>query len=95
MRGECICYEVHRLLFTTFLAGVTMIMLTLDSNSVFSSTLENNTVLQQAQKSLEANQKKSAIVSPEPVPDVVPSAVQWINGDQYGGWGVFYLGYNF
>ena len=42
----------------TFITGVTMIMLTLDSNSVFSSTLENNTVLQQAQKSLEANQKK-------------------------------------
>jgi hypothetical protein len=63
----------------TFIAGVRMIML--DSNSVFSSTSENNTVLQQAQRSLEANQKKLAPVSPEPVPDVVPSAVQWIHGD--------------
>ena len=60
--------------------GVTMIMLTLDRNSVFSSTSENNSVLQQAQRSLEANQKQLATVSPEPVPNVVPSAVQEIKG---------------
>ncbi|MGA8565836.1 MAG: hypothetical protein WB587_13895 [Nitrososphaeraceae archaeon] len=64
----------------TFIAGVTMIMLTLDRNSVFSSTSENNSVLQQAQRSLEANQKQLATVSPEPVPNVVPSAVQEIKG---------------
>lgn len=57
-----------------------MIMLTLDRNSVFSSTSENNSVLQQAQRSLEANQKQLATVSPEPVPNVVPSAVQEIKG---------------
>ena len=64
----------------TFIAGVTMIILTLDSNLVFSSTSDNNTVIQQAQRSLEANQKKLPTVSPEPVPNVVPSTVQEIKG---------------
>ena len=49
-------------------------------NFGYSSTLENNTVLQQAQKSLDANQKQLLTVSPEPVPNVVPSAVQKIQG---------------
>jgi hypothetical protein len=53
---------------------------TIFSNSVFSSTTENNTVLQQAQRSLEANQKQLAPLTPEPVPNVVPAAVQEIKG---------------
>ena len=68
---------------------------TIFSNSVFSSTSENNPVLQQAQKSLEENQKKLTTVSPEPVPDVVPSARPMDSRRQYGRWGIFYLGYNF
>ena len=44
----------------TFVAGVTTLILSLNSNLVFSSTTENNTVLEQAMKSVEANQKKSA-----------------------------------
>ena len=69
--------------------GIITVLLSSTSISVFSSTLENNTVLQQAQKSLEANQKKLGTVSPEPVPDVVPSAVQWIHGDSMVN-GVFF-----
>jgi hypothetical protein len=49
-------------------------------NSVFSSTAENITVLQQAQKSLDANQKQLGVVTPEPVPNVVPATVQEIKG---------------
>lgn len=64
---------------------------TIFSNSVFSSTTENNTVLQHAQKSLEANQKQLTPVSPEPVPNVVPSAVQEIHGDSFVK-GVFFTG---
>ena len=41
---------------------------------------ENNTVLEQAEKSLAANQKKSVIVSPEPVPKEVQPAFQEITG---------------
>jgi len=41
---------------------------------------QNNTVLEQAEKSLAANQKKSAIVSPEPVPKEVQPAFQEITG---------------
>lgn len=38
------------------------------SNSVFSSTAENNTVLEQAKKALDANQKQLATATPETVP---------------------------
>ncbi len=59
-----------------------MVLLSSTCMSVFSSTLENNTVLQQAQKSLEANQKQLATVTLEPVPNAVPvaAAVQEIKG---------------
>ena len=56
------------------------VLLSSTITSVFSSTPENNTVLQQAQKALEANQKKSVTASPEPVPNVVPATVQEIKG---------------
>ena len=56
--------------------GIMTVLLSPTSVSVFSSTSENNTVLQQAQKSLDANQKQLATVTPKPV----PSAVQWIHG---------------
>jgi hypothetical protein len=42
-----------------FIAGVTMLILTLDSNLVLSSRTENNTVLEQAEKSLAANQQSN------------------------------------
>jgi hypothetical protein len=42
------------------------VMSTIFSNSV-SSLTENNTVLSQAQKSLDANQKKITTVTPEPI----------------------------
>jgi hypothetical protein len=42
-----------------FIAGVTMLILTLDSNLVLSSRTENNTVLEQAEKSLTANQQSN------------------------------------
>jgi hypothetical protein len=64
----------------TFVAGVTMLILSSNSNLVFSSTTENNTVLEQAMKSLEANQKKSATVSSEPVPKETQTAFQEITG---------------
>ena len=74
-------YMKHTCLFWLIIPIVLMVLISSTTTSGYSSTLENNTVLQQAQKSLEANQKKLAPVSPEPVPDVVPSAVQWIHGD--------------
>jgi hypothetical protein len=64
----------------TLVAGVPMLILSLNSNLVFSSTTENNTVLEQAMKSLEANQKKSATVSSEPVPKETQTAFQEITG---------------
>lgn len=42
-----------------FIAGVTMLLLTLDSNLVLSSRTENNRVLEQAEKSLAANQQSN------------------------------------
>jgi hypothetical protein len=59
---------------------VITVLLSSKSVSVFSSSTENNTVLEQAEKSLAANQKQSAIVSPEPVPNEIQSAFQEITG---------------
>ena len=73
-------YEVRRLFLTDIYSRSYNDYAYIDRNSVFSSTSENNSVLQQAQRSLEANQKQLATVSPEPVPNVVPSAVQEIKG---------------
>lgn len=67
-------------LFWLLLPVVITVLLSSTITSVFSSTSEKNTVLQQAQRSLDANQKQLATVSPEPVPNVVPSAVQGIQG---------------
>jgi hypothetical protein len=41
------------------MAGVTFLILTLDSNLVFSSMTENNTVLEQAEKSPAANRQSN------------------------------------
>jgi hypothetical protein len=73
----------HTYLFWLLLPGIITVLILSTSISVFSSTSENNTVLQQAERSLEANQKQLATVSPEPVPNVVPSAVQEIHGDSF------------
>jgi len=70
----------HTCLFWLVIPVVIPVLLSSTITSVFSSTPENNTVLQQAQRSLDANQKQLATVSPEPVPNVVPSAVQEIHG---------------
>jgi hypothetical protein len=59
---------------------IPVVILSLTITSVFYSTLENHTILQQAQKALDANQKEVATVLPEPVPNVVPSAIQGIQG---------------
>ena len=56
----------HTCLFWLILPIVTTVLISSTTTSGYSSTLDNNTVLQQAQKALEANQKKVAIVSPEP-----------------------------
>ena len=69
-------YMKHTCLFWLIIPIVLTVLISSTTTSGYSSTLENNTVLQQAQRSLEANQKKLATVSPEPVPNVVPSAVQ-------------------
>ena len=73
MKPTCLFWLIFPIVNTVLISSAT--------TSGYSSSLENNTVLQQAQKSLEENQKKLATVSPEPVPDVVSSAVQWIHGD--------------
>jgi hypothetical protein len=73
----------HIYLFWLLIPIIISLFLLSTNISVFSSTLENNTVLQQAQRSLEANQKKLAPISPEPVPIVVPSAVQEIHGSSF------------
>ena len=71
----------HTCLFWLIIPIVITVLISSTTTSGYSSTLENNTVLQQAQRSLEANQKQLATVSPEPVPNAVPSAVQGIHGD--------------
>ncbi len=76
-------YACHFWLPIPVAVGIITVLLSSTITSVFSSTLENNTVLQQAQRSLEANQKQFATVSPEPVPNVVPSAVQGIQGTSF------------
>ena len=59
--------ELSILVFSVLMSlGVTSLAITIFSSSVFSSTLENNTTLEQAQKSLEENQKQPVNVSPEP-----------------------------
>ena len=60
--------------------GIITVLLSSTSISVFSSTPENNLVFQQAQGSLEQNQKQLATVSTQPVPNAVPSAFQEIHG---------------
>ena len=75
-----VMYMKHTCLFWLIIPIVVMVLISSTTTSGYSSTSENNTVLQQAQRSLEANQKKLATVSPEPVPNVVPSAVQEIKG---------------
>jgi hypothetical protein len=70
----------HICLFWLIIPIVITVLFSSTTTSGYSSTLENNTVLQQAQKSLEANQKKLAPVTPEPVHNVVPTAVQAIKG---------------
>ena len=72
VKDTCLFWLLIPVVITVFLSSI--------STSVFSSTPENNTVLQQAQKALDANQKQLSTVSPEPVPNVVPSAVQEIKG---------------
>ena len=69
-----VMYMKHTCLFWLIIPIVITVLISSTTTSGYSSTLENNPVLQQAQKSLEANQKKLGIVSPEPVPNVVPSA---------------------
>ena len=70
----------HTCLFWLIIPIVITVLISSTTTSGYSSTLENNTVLQQAQRSLDANQKQLPTVSPEPVPNVVPSAVQEIQG---------------
>ena len=60
--------------------GIITVLLSSTSISVFSSTPENNLVFQQAQGSLEQNQKQLATVSNQLVPNAVPSAFQDIHG---------------
>ena len=67
-------------LFWLLIPVVIAVLLPSASVSVFSSTPENNTVDQQAQRSLEENQKQLATVSSQPAPNAVPSAFQDIHG---------------
>jgi len=53
------CTKSASYFLVTFIAGVTMLILTLDINLVLSSRTENNTVLEQAEKSLTANQQSN------------------------------------
>ena len=66
-------------LFWLLFPVVMSVLLQSASVSVFSSTPENNTD-QQAQSSLEVNQKQSATVSSQLAPNEVPSAFQDIHG---------------
>lgn len=73
-------YMRHTSLFWLLIPVVLSVLLQSAIVSVFSSTPENNTVDQQAQRSLEANQKPSATVSSQPAPNAVPSVFQDIHG---------------
>jgi len=70
-------YMKHLFLLWLLIPVVIAVLFPSTSISVFSSTPENNTVHQQAQRSLEANQKQLATVSTQPA---VPSAFQDIHG---------------
>ena len=67
----------HTCLFLLIIPIVITVLMSSATNSGYSSTLENNTALQAAQKSLDANQEQLATVSSDPP----PAAVQWIHGD--------------
>jgi hypothetical protein len=73
-------YMKHTCLFWLIIPIFITVLISSTTTSGYSSTLDNNTVLQQAQRSLEANQKQFASVTTEPVPSVVPTAVQEIQG---------------
>ena len=79
----------HTFLVSLIVPIVITVLISCTATSGYSSTLDNNTVLQQAQKSLDANQKQLATVTPEPVPNVVPSASQGIHGTSVAQ-GVFF-----
>ena len=68
------------LLWSLISVGIITVLLSSTSISVFSSTPENNLVFQQAQGSLEQNQKQLATVSHQLVPNEAPSAFQDIHG---------------
>ena len=70
----------HPSLFGLIILFVIMVLITSTTSSGYSSTLENNTVHHQVQRSLEANQKQLASVSTQPVPNAVPSTFQEIHG---------------
>jgi len=76
-------YLKYTCLFGLVIPIVITVLISCTTTSGYSSTLENNTVLQAAQKSLDAYQKQLAPVSPEPVPNVVPSAIQQIHGTSF------------
>src|SRR6476620_11443925 len=57
------------LLWSLIPVGIITVLLSSNSISVISSTPENNLVFQQAQGSLEQNQKQLATVSTQPVPN--------------------------
>jgi len=67
-------------LFWSLIPVVIAVLLPTASVSVISSTPENNTVDQQAQRSLEENQKQLATVSSQPAPNAVLSSFQDIHG---------------
>ena len=71
----------HTCLFWLIIPIILTVLISSTTTSGYSSTLENNTVLQAAEKSLEANQKQLGTGSTQPVPNAIPSAVQWIHGD--------------
>ena len=68
------------LLWSLIPVGIITVLLSSTSISVISSTPETNLVFQQAQGSLEQNQKQLATVSAQPVPNAVPSTFQEIHG---------------
>jgi hypothetical protein len=72
-----VMYLKHTCLFGLVIPIVITVLISCTTTSGYSSTLDNNTVLQAAQKSLDANQKQLVSVSSEPA----PSSVQWIHGD--------------
>ena len=70
----------HASLFLLLIPVVIAVLFPTTNISVFSSTPENNTVHQQTQNSMEANQKQLATVSTQPAPNAVSSPFQDIHG---------------